>query len=248
MTGVHKSSIKRAFLGIFVLIFFIAAPRSLAEDLLNPIIGTVNGTSDTASPSAAPSASPTQTPSAEPSALPAAATPASQSASIKPVAETTTASASATPIPPMAIETQTLRVAVPAIFSVDPRAHSVFVPQIQVSGAESLLICGYTNASSINFSNHITGVASQGSGTPTIRISGPSNLVTAAFNSEMGARLQSNSQAISGKVLSLAFIALSKPSIDPALCNDGKPSNTRTISFRAMNMDLNMVKDGVRLK
>jgi hypothetical protein len=32
------------------------------------------------------------------------------------------------------------------------------------------------------------------------------------------------------------------------LCNAGSPSNTRTISFRALNVDLNMVKDGVRLK
>ena len=91
-------------------------------------------------------------------------------------------------------------------------------------------------------------VEATGNGSSAFRISGPANLVLASFNGDMGARLLSNTKAVSSSYLSLAFISLDKTSIDPALCNDGNASNTRTISFRAMNVDLNMVKDGVRLK
>jgi len=248
MTGMRKSAKTKAILGLVVMAFFIAAPRSLAVDLLSPIIGTVDGTSEPSAPTPTPTDTPSQSPSPQPSAAPSSSSAPSQSPPSNPIIDTATASASPSPIQPQAIETQTMRLALPTVFSVDPRAHSVFIPQIKVSGVENLLICGYTNAASLDFTTHLPGVESHGSGSSTFRISGPANLVAAAFNGDLGARLQSNSNAISGKVISLAFIAVNKPSINPALCNDGNASNTRTISFRAMNMDLNMVKDGVRLK
>ena len=248
MRGVRITAVRKAILGLSVMALFIAAPRSLAEDLLSPIIGTVGGKSELSAPTPTPMDTPTQSPSPQPSAAPSSSSAPSQSPSSNPIIDRATASASPSPIPPEAIETQTIRMAVPTAFSVDPRAHSVFLPQIQASGPETLLICGHTNATSLDFTNNLPGVESQGSGSATFRISGPANSVVASFNGAMGARLQSNSNAISGKVLSLTFIALNKSSINPALCNDGNPSNTRTISFRAMNMDLNMVKDGVRLK
>jgi hypothetical protein len=92
------------------------------------------------------------------------------------------------------------------------------------------------------------GVEIAGSGSPYFRLSGPAHLVMAAFNSDMGARVTASSRAVPGSVVSFSFVALSKPSISQALCNDGSASNNRTISIRALNMDLNMVKDPVRLK
>jgi hypothetical protein len=141
-----------------------------------------------------------------------------------------------------------MRLAVPASVSVDPRAHSVFLPHINVAGVDTLLICGYTSASSVNYSANFAGVESAGNGTPTFRISGPPHLVTAAFNGDMGARLISDAKAVSGSVLSFLFISLDKSSTNADLCKTGNASNTRTISFRAIKVDLNMVKESVSLK
>jgi hypothetical protein len=137
---------------------------------------------------------------------------------------------------------------VPATVSIDPRAHSVFLPRLQVGKVETLLVCGYSNATGVYFGANLLGVESAGSGTPIFRIAGPAQLVMATLNGDMGARVLSTSRAVTGTAVSLSFVALSKPSIDQGLCNAGSPSNNRTISFRALNMDLNMVKDPVRLK
>lgn len=256
MARTPESTMKKAIIALTVLCVFIVTPRSLAEDLLSPLLGTVD--TPVATPSAAPtnSPAPTESPTPEPSSSPiieASPTPApSGTASLEaPVVATTdspTAMASPTPLPPHAIADQFMSIAVPASVSTDPRAHLVFLPRLHVSGVETLLVCGYSNASSVSFASGIPGVESVGSGSPFFRISGPAHLVMAALNSDMGARITSISRAIPGSVLSLSFIALSKPSISTNLCNDGSASNNRTISFRALNMDLNMVKDGVRLK
>jgi hypothetical protein len=156
--------------------------------------------------------------------------------------------ASPTPVPPHAISDQSMHIAVPNSVSTDPRAHSVFLPRLYVSGVDTLLVCGYTNATAVSFTQAFPGVEIAGSGSPHFRISGPAHLVMAAFNSDMGARVTASSRAVPGSVVSFSFVALSKPSISQALCNDGSASNNRTISIRALNMDLNMVKDPVRLK
>ena len=260
MARTPETTIKRVIIGLVVLCVFAITPRSLAEEILSPILGTVDAQVETApevptaapdpteSPTATPTSSPTSSPTSEPSPAPIPDRPASLETLVISSSESLTASASPTPVPPRAIADQKMRIAVPATVSTDPRARSVFLPRLQISGLETLLICGYSTASSINFTPGIQGVESEGSGSPSFRISGPAQLVMAAFNGDMGARITSTSKAIPGSVVSLSFIALSKPSMNKELCNDGSPSNTRTISFRALNMDLNMIKDGVRLK
>ena len=256
MARTPESTMKKAIIALTVLCVFIVTPRSLAEDLLSPILGTVDAPAETASPAPTDSPAPTESPAPEPTAsqtIESSQTPApSGSASPEePVVATTdspTAMASQTPLPPHAIADQFMRIAVPASVSTDPRAHSVFLPRLNVSAVDTLLVCGYTNGPSVSFTSAIPGVESAGSGSQFFRISGPAHLVMAALNSDMGARITSTSKAIPGSVVSFSFIALSKPSISTNLCNDGSASNNRTISFRALNMDLNMIKDGVRLK
>lgn len=256
MARTPESTLKKAIIALVVLCVFIVTPRSLAEDLLSPILGTVDAPVGMASPEPTESPAPTDSPTPEPTESPtieASPTPAPSGSSTPeaPVVATTespTALASPSPLPPHAIADQFMRIAIPASVSTDPRAHSVFLPHLHVSGVETLLVCGNSNASSVSFASGIPGVESAGSGTPSFRISGPTQLVMAALNSDMGARMNSTSKAIPGSVLSFTFVALSKPSISTNLCDDGSPSNNRTISFRALNMDLNMIKDGVRLK
>lgn len=243
----------KAVIGLSLIALVFVAPRSLAEVLLNPIIGTVDGLSPstTESPTSEPAISPSPSPSPKVDPTPSPSSSATPSTSAPVVHTSDSASATASPSsppPPRATASQAIHLEVPSTISVDPRAHSIFLPRIHASGAESLLICGHTNARSVNMARIDPGVAATGNGSSDFRISGPTNLAMASFNGEMGARLVSDIKAVSSSYLSLAFISLDKPSIDPALCNDGNASNTRTISFRAMNVDLNMVKDGVRLK
>ena len=249
------TTIKRIIIGLVVLCVFAITPRSLAEEILSPILGTVKAQVEiapealTKSPDSTESPTTTPTPSLSnaPSSTPMPNSPASVVAPDISTSELVTASTSPTPAPAHAIADQQLRVAVPTSVSTDPRARSVFLPRLHASGVETLLICGYSSASSVNFASSIQGVQSEGSGSPYFRISGPAHLVMAALNGEMGARVTSTSKAIPGSVVTLSFIALSKPSISKQLCNDGIPSNNRTISFRALSMDLNMIKDPVRL-
>ena len=256
MARTPETTIKRVIIGLVVLCVFAITPRSLAEEILSPILGTVDAQVETApeaptatpDPTESPTATPTPSPTTEPSPTPIPARPAPLVAPVISSSESLTASASPTPVPPHTIADQKMRIAVPATVSTDPRARSVFLPRLQISEVETLLICGYSTASSVNFISGIQGVESEGSGSPSFRISGPAQLVMAAFNGDMGARITSTSKAIPGSVVSLSFIALSKPSISKQLCDDGSPSNNRTISFRALSMDLNMIKDGVRLK
>lgn len=256
MARTPESTMKKAIFALVVLCVFIVTPRSLAEDLLSPILGTVDAPVETASPaptdSPTPTESPTPVPASSPttgaSPMPAPSGSASPEAPVVATTDSPTAMASPTPLPPHAIADQFMRIAVPASVSTDPRAHSVFLPRLNVNAVETLLVCGYTNAPNVTFTSGIPGVESAGSGSQFFRISGPAHLVMAALNGEMGARLTSTSKAIPGSVVSFSFVALSRPSISTNLCNDGSASNNRTISFRALNMDLNMIKDGVRLK
>jgi hypothetical protein len=256
MARTPESTMKKAIFALVVLCVFIVTPRSLAEDLLSPILGTVDAPVETASPAPTDSPTPTESPAPEPtssptieaSPMPAPSGSASPEAPVVTTTDSPTAMASPTPLPPHAIADQFMRIAVPASVSTDPRAHSVFLPRLNVNAVETLLVCGYTNAPNVTFTSGIPGVESAGSGSQFFRISGPAHLVMAALNGEMGARLTSTSKAIPGSVVSFSFVALSRPSISTNLCNDGSPSNNRTISFRALNMDLNMIKDGVRLK
>jgi len=256
MARAPESTMKKAIIALVVLCLFIVAPRSLAEDLLAPILGTVDAPIETASPeptvSPAPTESPTPeptiSPTTEPSPISAPSGSASPEAPVVTITDSPTAMASPTPVPPHAIADQSMRIAVPTSVSTDPRAHSVYLPRLQISGVDTLLVCGYSNATAVHFAQSFPGVEIAGSGSQFFRLSGPAHLVMAAFNSDMGARVTSSSRAVSGSVVSFSFVALSKPSISQALCNDGSASNNRTISFRALSMDLNMIKDGVRLK
>jgi len=251
-----ESTVKKAMIALAVLCLFIVTPRSLAEDLLSPIIGTVDAPAATPSDSPAPtnspapsdSPSPGPTSSSAPVASPAPSSPTTSSAPVPTPSDSPTAIASPTPVPPHAISDQNIQIEVPATVSIDPRAHSVFLPRLQVGKVDTLLVCGYSNATGVYFGANLPGVQSAGSGTPFFRIAGPAQLVMATLNGDMGARVLSTSRAVTGSVVSLSFVALSKPSIDQGLCNSGSPSNNRTISFRSLSMDLNMVKDPVRLK
>ena len=255
MRKLPESTIKKALIGLALFSVFAIAPHSLAEDLLSPLIGTVSAppevladTStpiDVPAPTPSPFATPVATSSSEP--VPIVPAPTDQAPQVQ-LLDSATPILSPPPLPPQALDDQLFHVAVPSRISVDPRAHAIFLPPLQISGVDILLVCGYSNATNIFFMNNMHGVESTAAGAPIFRIAGQTQLVMAALNANLGTQVISASKALTGSVLSFTFVAISRPSINAALCNQGSPSNNRTITFHALNIDLNMVKDTVRLK
>jgi len=243
MRGREERIIKKAMAAMVIVMVFILIPRSFAEELLAPITGIVQGPTDaptdTPAPTPDPSVAPSPTDLASPAASPTDMPSPSQSAD----------SASPSPSPtPEAQADQSMHVMIPSVVSIDPRAHSVFLPMLMAGGMRTLLVCGYTNGPSLIFGAPENGALQGGSGTSTFRITGDPGTVMASLNGSMGMRALSSQGGLSGSQITLRFVSLTMPSIKMELCNSGSPSNTRTISIRALGMDLNMVKDGVTLK
>jgi hypothetical protein len=251
--------VKKAMAAMVILSVFILIPRSFAEELLAPIVGIVQGSTD--APSGAP------VPTSESSIAPSGASSPSPSDSTAPVpvptdqpaptpsaiAESATPSGSpspsASPSPtPKAESNQRMSVIVPPDVSVDPRAHSVFLPMLSAGGMRTLLVCGYSSGPAMIFGAPDNGALQGGSGSSTFRITGDPGTVMASLNGPMGLRLFSPQTGVAGSQITLRFISLTMPSIKPELCVAGNPSNTRTVFVRALGMDLNIIKDGVTLK
>ena len=253
MREASNSRFKKALFALVIIALFAANPRSLAEDLLNPsnsdvpkemAADPISPAEQESPPEPAPSEqpSPTGSETPHPSVLPSGGSPIVQPS------ESATASASPTPAPPQASKSQTMRIALPGTVAIDPRAHSVLLPRLQVTGVETLLICGYSSASGVSFAASYPEVEIAGMGTPFFRISGPTQSVMATLNGDLGARVFSSSHSISNSVISMKFVALTKTSIDESLCNDGSTSNSHTISFRPLNIGLGIANGAVSLK
>jgi len=254
-------TLRKALIGFSALAFISVLPSSFASDVIEAVIEIVappatdapadvvvanpasNAPAETPAPTPAPTA--TETPAPVPSA----------SASAAPSA-TPTPSPTPTPKPPHALANQAMTIIAPQSVNVDPRARSLFLPQIYVASSGNLLICASSNLAAFdanvgNVAAAVKGPSSleiTGAYTPSLRISGLGSQAAWMINSGNGLRVFSNYRALAGSYVQLSFVALSEVSANPKLCNDGSPSNTRTIYLRGLGLDLNMVKSGVTLK
>jgi hypothetical protein len=246
-----RPKLKKAILSLGVLAIVGVAPRSLAEGLLNPIIGSVGAPQVAASESATPVDSLLLKDSPEGNSVPTAATPQDVVPSLPTqtlLVDSSTSTTSPELLPAHAVKDQVFQVIVPSRLGIDPRAHSIFLPRLYVSGVDTLLVCGSVNASGVYFTRSGSEVESTEFGTPVFRIAGPAQSVMASLNGQMGMQVISAAKSLSGSAIFLTFVAISKTSIDSALCSQGSSSNNRSISFRALGMNLNLVKETVRLK
>ena len=146
-----------------------------------------------------------------------------------------------------------MSVVVPKVLKVDPRANSVFLPSIYVSGPSNLLVCAFGNQVAFdiggqNQTDSKKGTMVIGDRSSILRTSGIGTSPIGIINSGNGMRLISLGQGLVGKFISLSFVALSEPSINPDLCGTASMSNTRTISIQALGLNLDMAKGDVRLK
>ena len=230
-------------IAISLTAMFVA--NSLADDLI-PNIPEVVATDPSPSTNPAPSESPTAPADPVPSESPTA--PADPVPSESPTASP---EPSVTPEPPHAIANQSMFIRSAQVVRADPRSTSVFMTPIAFSSPSLVLACINSNGAAIDLlrknavDNWDLGVT--GDFSSNLRLVAPGDQIANLINSNNGLRLVSNSGGVVGKYLSMRFIAVSEPTLDPKLCNDGNPSNNRILYVSAFGVDIDMKKADVRL-
>lgn len=252
-------TLKKVLIAFTALAFISVLPSSFASDVIEAVIEIVDPPAEQSAPAEVPADLPAETPAETPVPTPG------PSATEAPVPEETKSAEpsaspsptpSPTPTPPHALANQHMTIIAPQSVNVDPRARSLFLPRIHVASSGNLLVCANSNLAS--FDANVGNVAAQAKGpssleitgayTPSLRISALGSQAAWMINSGNGLRVFSNYRALAGSYVQLSFVALSEVSANPKLCNDGSPSNTRTIYLRGLGLDLNMVKGDVTLK
>jgi hypothetical protein len=225
--------VKRVAAAAFLAIFAVQVLPSLAD--------VITGSSQDNSASA-PSPSPmvtTDAPTATPSADAASPT---ASASPQPTASITYSdSETATPAPTYA-PTQDVKIRIPAKFPVDPRATSVHISPISISGGEILLVCMSVDNAILQLSGGDKDLLIEGNGTKSLRISGDGAAVNALLNAGRGLRLVATAK-INGAVVTTRAASMTAASIDSDLCAGAEKVFRSSIS--ALGLGMNTVKNPV---
>ena len=235
------------------IVLTIVAPVIADENTPAPNLGS---SAPIDSPSPQPSPSESQTAASNDSIIPPGTSSpspiASGSAATSGKSDSATASASPTPA---AVSNQVMRVNLPAILPVDPRAIFRSLPSVNISGPQYLLAC--IHGSNISFdiyaktsSDAIFNGQRLASGdlTSDLLISGTTDQVVAILNSYGGMRLTGTKGPLGGLYLNLRLIALSAPSLDSVHCGQGSSANSRTIYLRSLQLGQNLIKNDITLK
>jgi len=248
---------KRLILGLISVVFLTQFARTMAADLIPADPLPVAAPSDSSSPVASDPPPQLPAPVASDPASQVSPAPLATDAPLVPAVSSSTPSAkpSPTPTPPHALASQSLVVQIPNVISVDPRARSVLLPQIAVYGSTNILAC-ISSAQILFAAGFPNTTANAPAGSPLVSgnmstnllVSGTAGQVMAILNLSDGMRVTSTGPAIANRSATFSFVAVSEPTINPALCGSGSVSNSRTLTFQAMGLDLSMAKGTVRLK
>jgi hypothetical protein len=246
-----QGKVSRTWIAAFVFaLSAIFVGQSLADDVIPPVVDpVVVSDAPTPTPEPAPVVDPTPAPDASPSADPAP----SETASPAPTdSASPTPSPSPTKLPPHAIANQNMFVRAANAVHVDPRANSAFITPVEVYAPSLILACISSSGAMLDVSvknavNNIEPNTLVGDYSNYIRISGSSDQVMSIINSFNGLRALSFSRRIAYQHLLFRFVAISEPTLDAKLCNDGNPSNNRIISIVPFGIDIDMKKADVRL-
>ena len=203
----------------------------------------INGQSQSES---APTPTPLVTVSPDATPAPDGATPApSSSATPAPTASISYPdSETATPAPTYA-PTQVMRIRIPAKFPVDPRATSVHISPIAITGGETLLVCMSVDNAILQISGNNPDLLVEGNGTKSLRVSGDGALVNALLNAGRGLRLVATGK-INGAVVTTRAASLTAPSVETDLCSGAV--NVFRSSISAMGLGMDTVKAPVPIK
>ena len=173
-----------------------------------------------------------------PTTSPDAAAP-SASASPQPTATIIySESESATPAPTYA-PTQDVKIRIPSKFPVDPRATSVNISPIAISGGEILLVCLSVDNAILQLAGGNEDLLIEGNGTKSLRISGDGAAVNALLNAGRGLRLVATAK-INGAVVTTRAASMTAASVDSDLCSGAEKVFRSSIS--AMGLGMNTVK------
>ncbi|CAB4991587.1 unannotated protein [freshwater metagenome] len=250
---VHEPSVFAKRIGALIItgiLLTIVAPVLADENNSAPIEELAIAPSDSAPPdtsTASESPSPTEAP------IPSSSPSAQGSSSPSQSSDTPTASSSPSPRTPEPIANQGMRIDLPSILPVDPRALSRNLPAINISGPEFVLACMNSsnaifdiyrkNAQDSNFNGeHLA----SGDFSQNLMITGTAAQVEAIINSFSGLRMVSLRGSISEAVATFAFVAVSQPVLNASICS--RSVNTRTIIFRPLGIGLDLKKNGLTLK
>lgn len=248
---VHRPSFIAKRIGallVAALLVTIVAPVLADEN--NSNFASEQPSSDT---STAVSPSETSTASQSPSPIESATASASPRTLTPSPSDSQTAGASPTPRPPAAIASQGMRVDLPSVLAVDPRALSRVLPAINLSGPQYLLAC--LNSSTLifdilqkNVPDSISGeeILLSGDFSQRMMISATTPQVEALINSSNGLRMVSLRGAISSASATFSFVAVSQPVLSASICGESK--NTRALSFRPLGLGMDLLKNSVILK
>jgi hypothetical protein len=213
-----------------------------------------------AQPAPAPTPSPTEveatpTPSASPTPEAQITRPAIASTSPTPLAESGE-SVTVKDEPPAPLEIQPKYVLrIPNSVAVDPRARSYYLPHIYAAadGAQFTMACisgaGITfdtrnKQSSQNSDEGKDLVMGDQSG--FLLISSTTARVVNLINSYTGLLVSSANGGLANKALTMRFVAVTAPVVDPTFCSAAKSS--AATAFRPLGLEQSTVKGGGKLK
>jgi hypothetical protein len=148
-----------------------------------------------------------------------------------------------------------MQLRVPASLLVDPRARTASVSELFVAGPQNLLVCisSGSTLSDVYLKNMVdSDFGSQtlvaGDRTGNVRVTGNVEQVLAIVNGAQGIRVTAPFSNIANQRVYFRFVATSAPTLDATLCAKAWPSNTRTLTFRELGLQIEMKKGDVILK
>lgn len=252
-------------LTLFGAVISTIAP-TLADELssdpvmLEPVVQSVESTTTTITIPETVTATPTASPSQSPE--PIISRPPMTPSSPEPLAESDESATVETAAEPLAIQPK-YTVRVPQSGAIDPRATTYFLPHVFASQddpeVEYTMIC-VRGSAGMRFDAMQKGIPNNtdsgnsaagperlfGDQSGYLVISAETNRAINILNSYQGLFIQSLSGGLSGRSLSLDFVAVTKPVADPAFCSAARSGATMTL--RPLGLDLSTVKGGGKLK
>ena len=197
----------------------------------------------------------TPTPSASPIPEPEITRPAIASSSPTPLAESGE-SVTVKDEPPAPLEIQPKYVLrIPNSVAVDPRARSYYLPHIYAAadGAEFTLACISGAAVTFDSRNKQSSQNSDegrdlimGDQSGFLLISSTTARVVNLINSYTGLLVSSTNGGLANKALTMRFVAVTAPVVDPTFCSAAKSS--ASTAFRPLGLEQSTVKGGGKLK
>jgi hypothetical protein len=242
------------------LALFAVVVSTIAPTIADELSSSPEVVQQPAQPAPAPAPSPTEveatpTPSASPTPEAQITRPAIASTSPTPLAESSE-SVTVKDEPPAPLEIQPKYVLrIPNSVAVDPRARSYYLPHIYAAadGAQFTMACisgaGVTfdsrnKQSSQNSDEGKDLVMGDQSG--FLLISSTTARVVNLINSYTGLLVSSANGGLANKALTMRFVAVTAPVVDPTFCSAAKSS--AATAFRPLGLEQSTVKGGGKLK